>query len=84
MLLPLWPVRLRLILDNWQALTTSQREGLRSTSRGPGSFRPGTTGLPTRSATLIDELFVRYFVRNEPGGQEELTRLLAERRAKKP
>jgi hypothetical protein len=34
--------------------------------------------------TPTDELFVRYFVRNEPGAQEELTRLLAERRAKKP
>lgn len=51
-------------------------------SRGPGSFRPVTT----RSLTIrtpVDELLIRYFVRNEAGAQDELTRLLTERRKRK-
>jgi hypothetical protein len=84
MLLPLWPVRLRLILDNWQALTTSQRERIALYVARTWQLSPRHDWFANTIRTPIDELFLRYFVRNELGAQEELTRLLAERRTKKP
>ena len=84
MLLPLWPVRLRLILDNWQVLTTSQRERVSLYVARTWQLSPRHDWVADTIRTPIDELFVRYFVRNESGAQEELTRLLAESRTKKP
>ena len=84
MLLPLWPARLRLILDNWQVLTTSQREKVALYVARTWQLSPRHDWFADTIRTPIDELFVRYFVRNESGAQEELTRLLAARRAKKP
>ena len=84
MLLPLWPVRLRLILDNWPALTTSQREKVALYVARTWQLSPSHGWFADAIRTPIDELFVRYCVRSEAGAQEELTRLLAERRKKKP
>lgn len=84
MFLPLWPVRLRLILDNWPALTTSQREKVALYVARTWQLSTSYGWFADTIRTPIDELFLRYFVRNEAGAQEELTRLLAERRNKKP
>jgi len=84
MLLPLWPPRLRLILDNWQALTTSQREKVALYVARTWQLSPSHDWFADAVRTPIDELFVRYFVRNEAGAQDELTRLLSQRRNKKP
>jgi hypothetical protein len=83
MLLPLWPARLRLILDNWQALTTAQRETVALYVARTWQLSPDHEWFADAIHTPVDELFVRYFVRNEAGAQEELTRLLTERRKKK-
>lgn len=83
MLLPLWPARLRLILDNWQALTTAQRETVALYVARTWQLSPNHEWFADAIHTPVDELFVRYFVRNEAGAQEELTRLLMERRKKK-
>ncbi|WP_296332399.1 hypothetical protein [Reyranella sp.] len=83
MLLPLWPVRLRLVLDNWQALTTAQRETVALYVARTWQLSPNHEWFADAIRTPVDELFVRYFVRNEAGAQEELTRLLTERRKKK-
>lgn len=82
MLLPLWPARLRLILDNWQSLTTSQREKAALYVARTWQLSSSHEWFADAIRTPIDELFLRYFVRNEAGAQEELTRLLAERRKK--
>jgi hypothetical protein len=84
MMVPLWPARLRLILDNWQALTTSQREKAGLYVARTWQLSASHEWFADAIRTPVDELFLRYFVRNEAGAQEELTRLLAERRKKKP
>jgi hypothetical protein len=83
MLLPLWPARLRLILDNWPALTTAQREQVALYVARTWQLSPDHGWFADAIRTPVEELFVRYFVRNEAGAQEELSRLLAERRKKK-
>jgi len=84
MLLPLWPARLRLILDNWQALTKDQRERLSLYVARTWQLSPRRDWFADAIRTPGDELFVRYFVRSEPGAQDELTRLLTERRKRTP
>ena len=80
MMEPIWPVRLQLILVNWQVMTPEQRETL-------GMYVARTWQLSTDRRWFaqvinspIDELFVRYFLRDEAGAQDELTRLLAEKK----
>ncbi len=81
----LWRARLRVILDVWPYLDDQQRKRL-------GDYfvmtwrlardRPALTIETYRPAIVAevyspaDELIVRYFLRNEPGAQEELTRWL--------
>ncbi len=84
MLLPLWPARLTLILENWQVLTVAQREKIALYVARTWQLSPRRDWFADAIRSPIDELFVRYFVRNEPGAQEELSRLLAERRKPKP
>ncbi len=84
MLLPLWPARLRLILDNWPALTKDQRERVARYVARTWRLSSGRDWFADVIRLPLDELLVRYFVRNEPGAQDELTRLLAERRKRKP
>jgi hypothetical protein len=84
MLLPLWPARLRLILDNWQALTTAQRETVSLYVARTWQLSSSRDWFADAIRSPVDELFIRYFVRNEPGAQDELTRLLTERRKRKP
>jgi hypothetical protein len=72
----LWSSRLRLILDNQQFFTPRERERIGAyivtTWRTVGDRR--WIGEVIRSP--LDQLFVRYFLRQEPGAQEELTRWL--------
>lgn len=84
MLLPLWPARLTLILQNWQVLTVAQREKIARYVAQTWQLSARRDWFADAIHSPIDELFVRYFVRNEPGAQEELSQLLAERRKQKP
>lgn len=84
MLLPLWPARLRLILDNWPALTREQREKVALYVARTWQLSSGHDWFADAIRMPLDELLIRYFVRNEAGAQDELTRLLAERRKRKP
>ncbi|WP_428686551.1 hypothetical protein [Reyranella sp.] len=84
MLLPLWPARLRLILDHWQVLTSSQREKVALYIVRTWQLSASHEWFVDAIRTPIDELFVRYYVRSEAGAQEELSRLLGERRSKTP
>ena len=82
MFLPLWPARLRLILDNWRALTASQRGEVALYVARTWQLSPDRRWFADAVRNPMDELLVRYLVRNEAGAQEELTRMLAERRKK--
>lgn len=82
MMEPLWPARLRLILENWQVLTPAQRDTV-------GTYVARTWQLSSDRRWFaqiingpIDELFIRYYLRNEAGAQDELSRMLAELRKK--
>lgn len=84
MLLPLWPARLRLILDNWQALTREQRERVALYVARTWQLSSSHDWFADAIRIPVDELLVRYFVRDEAGAQDELTRMLTERRRRKP
>jgi hypothetical protein len=87
----LWRTRLRVILDVWPYLDDQQRSRLadyfvmtwRLARDRPAlmseTFRPG---LMAEIYAPADELIVRYFLRNEPGAQEELTKWLEAYRKK--
>lgn len=74
LLSPIWPARLRLILDNWVAFTPQERARMEAyvvmTWRLSAEKR--YFGAAVRSP--VDELFLRYFLRDEPQGQEVLAR----------
>jgi hypothetical protein len=87
----LWRARLRVILDVWPYLDDQQRSRLadyfvmtwRLARDRPAltseTFRPG---LVAEIYSPADELIVRYFLRDEPGAQEELTKWLEAYRKK--
>lgn len=76
MMAPLWPSRLQIILDNWQHFTPSQRERIANYVTMNWQRSPDRRWFALAIRSPIDELFVRYFVRNEPNAQEELTKWL--------
>lgn len=78
----IWPARLRIIIDNWGYLTDEQREVMRDNVvkswRHTGDRR--IFGWAIREP--VDEMIVRFFLRNEPGAQEELTKWILATRPK--
>lgn len=72
----LWPSRLRLILDNWQFFTPQEREriGAYVVTNWRASSDKRWVAEVIRSP--LDELFVRYLLRDEPDAQQELTQWL--------
>ena len=82
MLAPAWPARLQLILDNWRDFTPQQREQVSAYVAAIWRASPDKRWFATAIRSPLDELFVRYFVRNEPNAQEELTQWLAQLRKK--
>lgn len=80
MMEPVWPVRLQLILVNWQVLTPEQRETLGMYVARTWKLSKDRRWFAQVINGPIDELFVRYFLRDEAGAQDELTRLLAEKK----
>lgn len=80
MLQPLWSARLQLILDNGQVLTPQQRDLVGAYVVRTWQLSPDRRWFVDAIRTPIDELFIRYFMRDEPGAQDQLTRLLAARK----
>ena len=78
----IWPTRLRVIIDNWGYLTEEQRVLVRDNVikswRHTGDRR--IFGWAIREP--VDEMIVRFFLRNEPGAQEELTKWILATRPK--
>jgi len=69
-----WAPRLRVILDNWGYLNDEQRTEVRRyvVKTWRHSVDRRWFGQMVRDPT--DELILRFFLRNEPGAQEELSR----------
>jgi hypothetical protein len=82
MMQSLWPSRLQLILDNWQFFTPKERERLAAYVVMNWRLSRDKRWVAETIRSPIDELFVRYFVRDEPNAQEELTQWLARLRKK--
>jgi hypothetical protein len=78
----LWPSRLQLILDNWQYFTPKERERIAAYVAMNWRMSADKRWVAETIRSPIDELFVRYFVRDEPNAQEELTKWLTRLRKK--
>jgi hypothetical protein len=77
-----WPARMRLIFDNWVAFTPAERERLGAYVVQTWRLSPDRLQFTYAIRSPVDELFVRYFLRDEPGAQEELAALLALKKPK--
>lgn len=75
-----WPIRLRIILDNWAYLTDEQRERLRAHIVLSWRRTDNRRWFGQMVYSPADELILRFFLRNEPKAQEELTKLILESR----
>jgi hypothetical protein len=82
MISSLWPSRLQLILDNWQYFTPKERERIAAYVAMNWRVSRERRWVAETIRSPIDELFVRYFVRDEPNAQEELTQWLTRLRKK--
>lgn len=82
MMSSLWPSRLQLILDNWQYFTPKERERIAAYVAMNWRVSRERRWVAETIRSPIDELFVRYFVRDEPNAQEELTQWLTHLRKK--
>jgi len=82
MMQSLWPSRLQLILDNWQYFTPKERERIAAYVVMTWRMSRDRRWIALTIRSPIDELFVRYFVRDEPNAQEELTQWLTRLRKK--
>jgi hypothetical protein len=80
MMQPVWPVRLRLILGNWQAFTPDQRDRVADYVARTWQLSRERRWFADAVGTPLDELFIRYSLRNDAAAQEELTRLIAARK----
>lgn len=78
----LWPARLQLILDNWQYFTPKERERISAYVVMTWRMSQDKRWVAETIRSPLDELFVRYFVRDEPNAQEELTKWLTRLRKK--
>lgn len=74
-----WYPRLRIILDCWPYLDAAQKQRL--TAYVGQTWRVATDRqfFITALHSAADELIVRYFLRDEPGAQEQLTELIKKR-----
>ena len=82
MLSTIWPGRLQLILANWVAFTPAERERLGAVVVMMWRLTDERIWFAYAIRSPVDELFVRYFLRDVPNAQEELTALLAKKNLK--
>ena len=72
----LWPSRLRLILDNWQFFTPTERDRIAAYVVTNWRASSDRRWMAEAIRSPLDELFVRYFLRNKSDAQEYLTQWL--------
>ena len=71
-----WPVSLRIILDNWAYYSDEQRERLRPYVVMTWNRSADRRWLVALVRDPIDELILRFFLRDDRAAQDELTKLL--------
>jgi hypothetical protein len=71
-----WPARLSYILDTWPYFDDAQKEFLRPYILRAWRHSPDRTYFAKAVHSPVDELILRFFLRGEPGAEEELSRLL--------
>jgi hypothetical protein len=70
----IWQARLRVILDLWPYLDDRQRDRLAEYFVMTWRLGMNRLNLASEIYSPADELIIRYFLRNEPNAQEELTK----------
>ncbi|MBS0520556.1 MAG: hypothetical protein JSR90_17805 [Proteobacteria bacterium] len=71
-----WFPRLRVILDCWPYYNDAQKEKLTAYMRQSWHGATDRRFFAASIYSPADELIIRYFLRDEPGAQEELTKLI--------
>ena len=82
MIAPLWPPRLRVILDNWGYFTDEQKARLGDYIAMMWRKTDDRRWFGHAVYGPIDEVILRYVLRNEPKAQEELTKWILDARKK--
>lgn len=70
----LWPVSLRLIVDNWGYFTDGQKADMKAYVGTIWRHSPDRRVFATIINNPIDELIIRNLLPDEPGAQEKLTK----------
>ena len=71
-----WSPRLRIILDGWPYLGDAQKDRITAYMRQTWRVAGDRRFFAWAIRSPADELIIRYFLRDEPGAQEELTGLI--------
>lgn len=71
-----WLPRLRIILDGWPYLSDGQKDRITAYMRQTWQVAADRRFFAWAIRSPADELIIRYFLRDEPGAQEELTGLI--------
>ena len=79
---PLWPPRLRIILDNWGYFTDEQKARLGDYIALMWRKAEDRRWFARNVYDPIDEVILRYVLQHEPGAQEELTKWILDARRK--
>lgn len=79
---PVWPTRLRLILDNWAYFSDEQMPKIQEYVLAMWRHSADRRFFAWTIRDPVDELIIRSTLREEPGAQEELTRWILQYRKK--
>ncbi len=71
-----WPARMRIIFDNWGYYSDEQKERLRSHIVRLWRLGGNREWFGRAVRDPVDELILRFFLRNEPNAQAELGKLI--------
>jgi hypothetical protein len=71
---PMWPVRLRLVVDNWGYFTDAQKVEMRAYVAEIWKHAPDRRFFALVVNNQVDELIVRNLLGDRPDAQEELTK----------
>ncbi len=71
-----WVSRLQVILDSWPYLDNAEKDKVAAYVRLTWRVAKDRRFFADEIRSPVDELIIRYFLRGEPGAQDELTRLI--------
>jgi hypothetical protein len=71
---PLWPVSLRLIIDNWGYFTDRQKADMKAYVGTIWRHSPDQRVFASTINNPVDELIIRNLLPDEPDAQEKLTK----------